>query len=125
MEVSKAQLREVTGELRSHSRPSTQGLRPSPSSWPWDQVRLQVRTEGRGRDSPFLSCSSADAVCFSPPTAVALTLARGPDLVCGSLCLAQCSEWPEAGPPALGATASGAAPSFREEEPSPASCGSG
>lgn len=52
------------------------------------------------------------------PTAAALTHARGPDLVCGMLHPAQRSELPEAGPPVLGAVASGAAPSFREEEPS-------
>lgn len=52
------------------------------------------------------------------PTAAALAHARGPDLVCGMLHPAQRSELPAAGPPVLGAVASGAAPSFREEEPS-------
>lgn len=113
----------VDGRAPFSSRPSGRGLSPSPSMWPCDHVQPQVRTGGSG-DSPFLSLVPLQTLRVSPcPTATALALARGPDLVQGMLRPAQRSEPPEAGPPALGVAASGAALSFREEEPSPCPVG--
>ncbi|MXQ82767.1 hypothetical protein E5288_WYG022738 [Bos mutus] len=103
---------------------------PGTTSWRAPALQPPVTTPG---DSPshlqglrFSAVSSCHPLTLrvSPrPTATALALARGPDLVQGMLRPAQRSEPPEAGPPALGVAASGAALSFREEEPSPCPVG--